>query len=262
MKKLLLLLILSSFSTQSFAGSCPDGSDPVRSISEDGTYFVYNCGGSLTIADSTQTATKIKHHGVEHILNTDTNDWHKFDTSITVGYTSSPPTQTYSYSSFDNIVDPYGRIIDSREIPERWTNLKTPLVDIEIPEDWKLIDDYDRYQEIISLNAAPRLGGFQNNPPKDNCIHMFKNFKEFRIVEEMKGHEKLNSRIEGKVLEKFTNLDEECRKILQKSIKKMATSMRGVTRILRVARTIADLEESEKIHQHHLLEAISYRRKI
>jgi len=26
------------------AGSCPDGSDPVKSISDDGTYFVYNCG--------------------------------------------------------------------------------------------------------------------------------------------------------------------------------------------------------------------------
>jgi hypothetical protein len=45
MKKLLLLLTLSFFSVQSFAGSCPDGSEPVRSISADGTYFVFSCGG-------------------------------------------------------------------------------------------------------------------------------------------------------------------------------------------------------------------------
>ena len=45
MKKLLLLLILSFFSVQGFAGSCPDGSEPVKSISADGTYFVFNCGG-------------------------------------------------------------------------------------------------------------------------------------------------------------------------------------------------------------------------
>jgi hypothetical protein len=44
MKKLFLLLILSFFSAQSFAGSCPDGSEPIKSVSEDGTYFVYNCG--------------------------------------------------------------------------------------------------------------------------------------------------------------------------------------------------------------------------
>ena len=43
MKKLLLLLILSLFSAQGFAAGCPDGSEPVKSISADGTYFVYNC---------------------------------------------------------------------------------------------------------------------------------------------------------------------------------------------------------------------------
>ena len=43
MKKLLLLLILSFLSIQSFAGSCPDGSDPVKSISADGTYFEFKC---------------------------------------------------------------------------------------------------------------------------------------------------------------------------------------------------------------------------
>ena len=53
MKKLLLLLTLSFFSIQSYAGSCPDGSEPVRSISDDGTYFVYNCGGSASNSSNT-----------------------------------------------------------------------------------------------------------------------------------------------------------------------------------------------------------------
>ncbi len=58
MKKLLLLLILSFFSAQSFAGSCPDGSDPVKSISDDGTYFVYNCGNnSDNVSKSNNSAT-------------------------------------------------------------------------------------------------------------------------------------------------------------------------------------------------------------
>ena len=46
MKKLFLLLILSFFSAQGYAGSCPDGSEPVKSVSDDGTYFVYNCGNT------------------------------------------------------------------------------------------------------------------------------------------------------------------------------------------------------------------------
>lgn len=78
----------------------------------------------------------------------------------------------------------------------------------------------------------------------------------------MENTPKTNSKINGKVLEKFAELDDDCQKILKKSVEKMSTSMRGITRILRVARTIADLEEQEQIHQHHLLEAISYRRKL
>jgi hypothetical protein len=46
MEKLLLLLLLSFFSAQGFAGSCTDGSEPIKSISDDGTYFVFNCAGS------------------------------------------------------------------------------------------------------------------------------------------------------------------------------------------------------------------------
>ena len=54
MKKLFLLLILSFISAQSFAGSCPDGSEPVKSISDDGTYFVYKCGGDSNNAKDTK----------------------------------------------------------------------------------------------------------------------------------------------------------------------------------------------------------------
>jgi len=61
-KKLILLLILSFFSIQSFAGSCTDGSDPVKSISADGTYFVYKCAGTKesnkTSASSSNESSK------------------------------------------------------------------------------------------------------------------------------------------------------------------------------------------------------------
>ena len=49
MKKLLLLLTLSLFSAQGLAAGCPDGSEPVKSVSADGSYFVYNCGGLVIL---------------------------------------------------------------------------------------------------------------------------------------------------------------------------------------------------------------------
>lgn len=86
--------------------------------------------------------------------------------------------------------------------------------------------------------------------------------KRYETEVAMENLPKVNSKIDGKTLEKFSELDDECRNILKKSVEKMSTSMRGITRILRVARTIADLERSDQIRQQHLLEAISYRRKI
>ena len=60
MKKLLLLSILSVFSAQGFAAGCPDGSEPIKSVSEDGTYFVYNCESSNTANSSASSEKVIK----------------------------------------------------------------------------------------------------------------------------------------------------------------------------------------------------------
>lgn len=46
---------------------------------------------------------------------------------------------------------------------------------------------------------------------------------------------------------------------MQKAFNKLNLSARGYTRIIKVARTIADMEESNNIKSKHLLEAIQYR---
>ena len=57
MNKIYLLLFLTLFSVKSFAGDCPDGSDPIKSISDDGTYFVYKCGGSSNNNSAADTSS-------------------------------------------------------------------------------------------------------------------------------------------------------------------------------------------------------------
>ena len=59
-KKLFLVFAISLFSNQSFAKGCSDGSEPVKSISADGTYFVYNCGGSNQQASSSSSSSNTK----------------------------------------------------------------------------------------------------------------------------------------------------------------------------------------------------------
>ena len=73
MKKLFLLLILSFFSAQSFEGSCPDGSEPVKSVSDDGTYFVFNCGGQSSSSSVANSDFSIKAVKYESFIDTNTS---------------------------------------------------------------------------------------------------------------------------------------------------------------------------------------------
>ncbi|MHC4179614.1 MAG: magnesium chelatase subunit ChlI family protein [Planctomycetota bacterium] len=57
----------------------------------------------------------------------------------------------------------------------------------------------------------------------------------------------------------FCRLDEEGRNLLRSSMTEMGLSARAHDKILRVARTIADLDDGEAIQPMHLNEAINYR---
>ncbi|WP_128330944.1 YifB family Mg chelatase-like AAA ATPase [Apibacter sp. HY039] len=68
-----------------------------------------------------------------------------------------------------------------------------------------------------------------------------------------------NSQIGPKQLDDFCGLNEDSKKLLKKAIDKLGLSARAYDRILRVGRTIADLDESEEIVSYHIAEAIQYR---
>ena len=71
--------------------------------------------------------------------------------------------------------------------------------------------------------------------------------------------QRLNSRMTTRQLRKYCALDAEGRALLQTAMDELGLSARAHDRILRVARTIADLEGSADIQAAHVVEAISYR---
>ena len=60
-------------------------------------------------------------------------------------------------------------------------------------------------------------------------------------------------------IRQFCALDDEGQELMKGAYEHMGLTARSYDRILRVARTIADLDESEHIQTHHLAEAIQYR---
>ncbi len=70
---------------------------------------------------------------------------------------------------------------------------------------------------------------------------------------------KVNARLKPKEIKKYCILDLKAQEFLEKASEKFNFSARSLHKILKVSRTIADLEESEIILKHHITEAIQYR---
>jgi magnesium chelatase family protein len=68
-----------------------------------------------------------------------------------------------------------------------------------------------------------------------------------------------NAQMNRQALHRFCRLDSESEKKMEHAITRLGLSARAYTRILRVSRTVADLEKHEKILARHIAEAIQYR---
>jgi magnesium chelatase family protein len=70
---------------------------------------------------------------------------------------------------------------------------------------------------------------------------------------------KSNAMLSTREIEQYCALDEEQRALMARAMEKLGLSARAYHRVLKVARTIADLASSEQILTAHLREALSYR---
>ena len=120
-----------------------------------------------------------------------------------------------------------------------------------------LLDRIDIHVEVPNV----KFENFENNNEEDSKIirervNTARNiqkerYKEFGIFS--------NSELETKQIEKFCRLKHSSVKILEKYFTKNNLSARSYSKVLKVSRTIADLDNSKTIEDKHILEALRYR---
>ena len=121
-----------------------------------------------------------------------------------------------------------------------------------------LVDRIDIHIEVPSVAYRDLSGGTPGTPSAELCAQVA-TARLAQVARFNDGPTRCNAGMTHRQTRQFCPLDEECQNILKNAMAEMGLSARAHDKVLRVARTIADLDSSETIQPHHLNEAINYR---
>ncbi len=121
-----------------------------------------------------------------------------------------------------------------------------------------LLDRVDLYVEMRRLKKEEIL---ENSECEASAAVKERVIEARRIQKDRFKDGRLNSRMGRKEILKYCKLDNETSKMLSEAIDTLKLSVRAYDKILKVSRTIADLEGTENIQCEHLLEALNYRKR-
>jgi magnesium chelatase family protein len=115
----------------------------------------------------------------------------------------------------------------------------------------------DRFDIGVEVQAVPWLdmGATETREPTAAVRTRVESARRLQL--ERQGQ--LNSQLEGRALRAHVALDRASHKLMGTAVTRLGLSVRGVTRVLRVARTIADLSGDARLKSHHVAEALQFR---
>jgi len=122
-----------------------------------------------------------------------------------------------------------------------------------------ILDRFDLHVELSQLSLSEINAASEAEEDSKTIAARVKKAREIQQMRYQNDNFTVNAHLDGEKLKTLCRLDEKSEKMLYQAAEKYQLSMRGYNRILRLARTIADLEEQEMISSTHLAEAISFR---
>jgi magnesium chelatase family protein len=125
-----------------------------------------------------------------------------------------------------------------------------------------IIDRIDLWVEVSTINYK-NLSEDTVNETSDVVRKRVETVRAIQYVRAKKFNLKpmLNSEIPARILMKYVEFSDDARNTLTISAEKLNISARAYHRIIKIARTIADMEVCKTIEKHHILEALQYRPK-
>ena len=121
----------------------------------------------------------------------------------------------------------------------------------------KISDPFlDRIDLYVTMNEVTKndIGDVSSEEYHKKVIDAF-------IIQKQRGQQELNGKLSDTDIQKYCILNNDAQDILDISIEKFALSFRAINKVLKVSRTIADLNSSEMILKEHLIESLSYRKR-
>ena len=121
-----------------------------------------------------------------------------------------------------------------------------------------LLDRIDIHVEVQSV----KYDDLSSARPSESSEEIKKRVNKARLIQLERYKDDgiyCNSELNAELIKKYCILDEECSELLKSAFEKLGFSARAHARVLKLARTIADLDGEKNILKKHLAEAIQYR---
>ncbi len=109
----------------------------------------------------------------------------------------------------------------------------------------------------VPFKKLAELGTSENSESVRKRVIEARKVQEKRFAEHKNVYS--NAQMNSKLIRKYVQLDETGNELIKNAMDKLGLSARAYDRILKVARTIADMDNEDRVQAHHLSEAIHYR---